>query len=412
MNVSAIGHLQTLFDAGTALGTPDGLLLERFIAQRDAMAFEAIVARHGPMVIGVCRRMLPELSDVEDAFQATFLILVRKAQTLRDRQRLGPWLYGVAHRVASRARAQAARRRSRERACAGNPAAILCGDLEQRELLAVLDDEIARLPERFRAAVVLCDREGRTYEEAARQLGCPLGTLKSRLSGARTRLRGRLARRGLAPAAALAAGISGRTASAEVPRALAGLTSRAALNALAGRTASSGTVSASAFTLAEGVLRTMFLLRLRTMGALLMALGFCAAGLGVLAQQPSESPEDQQIKRLESLLQSLKQRRDMMARFKQDQDRAAAQLEALGGRIERGVVSVNLVATKVTDHDLSSLSIFPNLQTIHLHHTAISDAGVANLERLRNLTTLDLFDTRVTDAGLQHLSEWMPHLET
>ena len=112
MKVSTIGHLQTVFEGGTVAGMSDGLLLERFVARRDGLAFEAIMARHGPMVISVCRRILPELSDVEDAFQATFLILVRKAGTLRDRQRLGPWRYGVAHRVATRARVQAARRRS------------------------------------------------------------------------------------------------------------------------------------------------------------------------------------------------------------------------------------------------------------------------------------------------------------
>ena len=197
MKVSKIGHIQTLFESGTVAGMSDGLLLERFVARQDGLAFEAILARHGPMVLSVCRRMLPELSDTEDAFQATFLILVRKAGTLRDRQRLGPWLYGVARRVAIRARAQAARRQSRERSGAEVAAMRPCEDVERFELLAVLDDEVSQLPEKYRAAIVLCDLEGLTHDEAARQLDCPPGTVKSRLASARNRLRRRLTRRGL-----------------------------------------------------------------------------------------------------------------------------------------------------------------------------------------------------------------------
>src|SRR6516164_690162 len=113
MKAASVKHLEALFDAGTFLGMPDGLLLERFVARRDGSAFEAILARHGPMVFNVCRRMLAERSDVDDAFQATFLILVRKAGAIHERERLGPWLYGVAHRVARRARAQLLARRSR-----------------------------------------------------------------------------------------------------------------------------------------------------------------------------------------------------------------------------------------------------------------------------------------------------------
>jgi RNA polymerase sigma factor (sigma-70 family) len=122
MKVANLRYLEDLFGGGTFAGVPDGLLLERFAVGRDGTAFEAIVARHGPMVLNVCRRILLERSDVDDAFQATFLILVRKAGTIRDRQRLGSWLYGVAHRVASRARAQSVRRRSRGRAVVGEAA--------------------------------------------------------------------------------------------------------------------------------------------------------------------------------------------------------------------------------------------------------------------------------------------------
>jgi RNA polymerase sigma factor (sigma-70 family) len=390
----------------------DGLLLERFVARRDGLAFEAIMARHGPMVISVCRRILPEIGDVEDAFQATFLILVRKAGTLRDRQRLGPWLYGVAHRVATRARVQAARRRSRERSGAEPAAVESSRDAEHRELLAVLDDEINRLPEKYQAVIVLCDLEARTQEEAASQLGCPVGTIKSRLDCARKRLRSRFILRGLAPSTvALGTSLATGSARAAVPAGLLDATVKAILSSIAGRANVTGPVSTSVSTLTEGVLLTMFLSKLKTTAAILLVAGICAAGLGVLAQTPAGDKEDKQIKRLEEQIQVLKRRKEVIAQYKERQDRKAAQLEKLGGEIERGVVAINLVATKVTDDDLNSLSIFPNLQTLHLHHTSIGDAGIANLKEVKSLTTLDLFDTRVTDAGLQHLAEWMPHLE-
>jgi len=411
MKVSTIGHLQTLFEAGTVAGMSDGLLLERFVARRDGLAFEAIVARHGPMVLSVCRRMLADLSNVEDAFQATFLILVRKAGSLSDRERLGPWLYGVAHRVATRARAQAARRRSRERPVIGEPAARPCGDLERLELLSALDDEVTRLPEKYRAAIVLCDLEGHTHEEAARQLGCALGTVKSRLTSARNRLHRRLSRRGLAPAVVIGAGLATGSARATVPAGLLAATVNAALRPIAGRAAVTGAVSASVSTLMEGILMTMFLTKLKMIGVIFLAAGTCAAGLGVLAQPVSGNKEDKQIEQLEQQIRVLKDRRARVKAFKEVQDRTVRELEKLGGEIERDVVGINLVATKVTDADLSSLSVFPNLQTLHLHHTSISDAGVANLKGRKSLTTLDLFDTRVTDAGLEHLAEWMPHLE-
>jgi RNA polymerase sigma factor (sigma-70 family) len=432
MKSSALKSIVTLFDAGTLAAMPDGPLLERFVIGRDGLAFEAIVARHGPMVFNVCRRILTDRSDVEDAFQATFLILVRKAATLRDRQRLGSWLYGVAHRVACRARSQSIRQRSRERTEVGEATEKVeqdsSGDLERRELLAALDEEVTRLPEKYRAAVVLCDLEGRTYEEAARQLECALGTLKSRLASGRDRLRRRLIRRGLAPAtAAMAAGLAAGPASAAVPVSLVRTTVDTTVRCLTGRTAAgvgsaSALVSASVSILTEGVLRTMFFSRLRIIGAVLLAIGTSAAGLGVLAQTPkSTRPQtpsptstqyDDAIRGFEERLQLLKQMRDRELAQRATQDKTVAQIESLGGRVEWDVVAVNLVATKVTDDDLRLLSVFPNLQTVHLHHNEIGDAGVANLQRLRNLTTLDLFDTRVTDAGLVHLAEWMPLLQS
>ncbi len=272
--------LGMLFGIGTAAGSTEGQLLERFLARRDEAAFEALVSRHGPMVLGVCRRLLRDPRDVEDAFQATFLILVRKAATLRDRELLGNWLYGVAHRVAVRARVNASRRRARERPGAEEAAMEPMNDRDQQELFSVLDEEIVRLPEKYRSAVVLCYIEGRTHEEAAFRLGCPVGTVKSRLYGARERLRIRLTRRGLAPSVLFlgATLLHRRPVCEAVPAPLVGETVRVAAGlSMTGKLAT-GVVSASVAKLTEEVLKLMFLNKLRTVAWLVPALALALAG--------------------------------------------------------------------------------------------------------------------------------------
>jgi RNA polymerase sigma factor (sigma-70 family) len=148
-------QFRTLFGQGTLVGMSEDLLLDRFVKHKDEAAFEAIVARHGPMVLGVCRRVLEDPEDIEDAFQATFLVLVRKAGSIRDRDLLANWLYGVAHRVAVRARARTYRRRLRERPACEEAAMLGESRDDPAELRAILDDEMSRLPDRLRAVVVL-----------------------------------------------------------------------------------------------------------------------------------------------------------------------------------------------------------------------------------------------------------------
>jgi len=181
----------------------DGQLLERFISRHDEGAFESVVLRHGPMVLRVCRDVLNEPNDADDAFQATFLVLVRNARSIRDRDSLGRWLYGVATRIALRAKVRARRRGALERQ--GIEMAVAPPDFEadRRELQPLLHAELNRLSEKFRAPLVLCYLEGHSQEEAARRLGCPVGTLKSRLTRGREILRSRLTRRGLAVTLAL-----------------------------------------------------------------------------------------------------------------------------------------------------------------------------------------------------------------
>jgi RNA polymerase sigma factor (sigma-70 family) len=230
--------------ADPAAHLSDGQLLERFTRDHEQAAFEALVRRHGPLVLGVCRRVLQNGHDAEDAFQTTFLTLARKAGSIWRQQALGGWLYRVAHRVAVKARASAARRRDRERQADRREPPDPLAEVTGRELLAVLDAELDSLPECYRAPLVLCCLEGRTRDEAAQELGWSLGTLKRRLEQGRERLRGRLARRGLALSAALAvASLSPGTATAAVPPGLAATTVQAALAAAAGRPAAAGDVA-------------------------------------------------------------------------------------------------------------------------------------------------------------------------
>jgi RNA polymerase sigma factor (sigma-70 family) len=286
---SAVARMiQTLFRVGTVGGLTDGQLLERVATRRDAAAeaaFEALVQRHGPMVWGVCRRVLDNPHDAADAFQATFLVLVRRAAAVRVDDSLGRWLYGVSRRVAVRAKKTTARRSARERrgvetAVSPDPAS------DRSELLAALDEEIGRLPERYRAVVVLCDLGGLTHEEAARQLGCAVGTVGSRLARGRERLRDRLTHRGLVPSAGLVGVVTSVNAvSAAVPRALVDSTIRAALRGAAGEAA---VVAANVLALSEGVLRAMLLTRLKVVAALALLMG---AGLIILSYEAASETQ-------------------------------------------------------------------------------------------------------------------------
>jgi RNA polymerase sigma factor (sigma-70 family) len=292
---------------GTVAGLGEGQLLERFVATRDEAAFEALVARHGPMVVGVCRRLLDDPRDVEDAFQAVFLVLVRRAAAIRDRDRLGPWLYGVALKVAHRARQQAARRRAREKGgdavAAFEPASN--GDGPPDDLGLELHEELGRLPAKYRDPIVLCDLEGRTHEEAARLLRWPIGTVKGRLSRARDRLRDRLLRRGLAPSVATIVLALQHDARAAVPPFLLDRTVRAAMGVAAGAgiSALAGSVSAPALGLADGVVSTMILAKLKSAAAVVLATGavtmgtvgfafqFGGTGRGGQPDQPQSQPD-------------------------------------------------------------------------------------------------------------------------
>jgi RNA polymerase sigma factor (sigma-70 family) len=268
-------------------------LLEAFLARRDEAAFAALVQRHGPMVLGVCRRLLRNSHDAEDAFQATFLVLARKAAAVVPREGVAGWLYGVARRTALEARAVLARRRRREQQAVTMPEPAAEAE-EPRDWKQVFDEEIRRLPARYRTAVILCELEGRSRKEAARQLRVPEGTLSSRLAEARKMLGRRLALRGVeaTAVAALAEGLSGQ-APAQVPLTLAAATVRGCLLAGAGRTSAEG-LTAAAFALADRVLRRLLLDRLKVLGGVLVLLALVgtAAGVSWSVFSTAPPPED------------------------------------------------------------------------------------------------------------------------
>jgi RNA polymerase sigma factor (sigma-70 family) len=263
--------------AAPAQELPDEVLLERFVRLRDETAFALLVRRYGRLVLSVCRRVLRHEQDAEDAFQATFLVLVRKARSIAKREAVGSWLYGVAFRVAAKARRTAQRNASRLKTLPEAPVAPK-EDPGVHDLKAVLDQELYRLPAKYRAAVVLCYLQGKTTEEAAGQLGCARGTVLSRLARARARLRPRLARRGLALSSATVATLLARAAHAAVPQRLQESILRAALACADGKLAESG-ISLRVAALSKGVFQTMLWTKLAY--ALAGLLGFALLGGGV-----------------------------------------------------------------------------------------------------------------------------------
>jgi RNA polymerase sigma factor (sigma-70 family) len=298
--------IRTLWSAGAIGGENDRALLARFSQGRDEVAeaaFRVLVERHGPMVVRVCRSVMGNGGAAEDAAQAVFLVLARKAGSIRVGGTLGPWLYGVARRVAARARARNAARHAREertvRAVAAERTAVATDSVAHHEEWAAVHDEVGRLPERYRTPVVLCYLEGQTYTEAARQIGCPVGTVRARLSRARDRLRDRLSRRGFHPECN--AGIAALVASQDLPAlpeaavaaAWVDATVRSAMLYVGGRALASGVVPELAAALGDEVVRSLAMSPWKVgffVVATLGASGAAALGVGGLAYRNEALP--------------------------------------------------------------------------------------------------------------------------
>jgi RNA polymerase sigma factor (sigma-70 family) len=273
-------------DGGNAT---DGQLLDAFITRCDGLAFAALVRRHGSMVLGVCRRVLGNLHDAEDAFQATFLVLARKAPSVRPRQMVGNWLYGVAYRTALEARGASARRKAKEREVV-KPEAV--PEDTPRDWQPLLDRELHRLPAKYRVPIVLCDLEGKTRREVARQLGWPEGTVSVRLARGRVLLAERLSRRGLTLAGgAVAWAVSGQAAPGCVPTRLMLSTIKAATSVAVGQAVAPGMISGNVAALTEGVLKAMLLTKLKVATGVLLAVGAVAMAAGALGHRgPAQAP--------------------------------------------------------------------------------------------------------------------------
>src|SRR5262245_1670981 len=257
----------------------DGALLERFLAHRQEAAFEALVQRHGPMVLGVCQRATGDSHAAEDAFQATFLVLARRAASIHNQASVGSWLYGVAQRIARRARAQAAAQRDRERQAAAMRCREPVDEASWEELRPILDEEIGRLPEKCRVPLVLCYFEGKSYDQAAQELGWPKSSLASRLARGCDLLRQRLVKRGITlSATALTTALTESAAQASVAALLTINTVQAAASVAAGKTIAEGIVSARALALAEEATASMIGIKAK-LALLLLALGL-VAGVG------------------------------------------------------------------------------------------------------------------------------------
>jgi RNA polymerase sigma factor (sigma-70 family) len=306
MRVGVARELRAIIDGGTVAGLTDGQLLERFASHGGAEAepaFTALVMRHGPLVFGVCRSLLRNPHDAEDAFQVTFMVLARKAGSIRQPDRLGPWLHGVAHRTARRLKDKNARRKSHEaeaavysdRARPSSGSSQHPAEPANHDEIEALHQEIERLPARYKTAIVLCDLQGLTHEEAARRLGRRVGTISSQVSRARERLRSRLDRRGLAYPGGIVAAAIDSTRPSVLPNALVGSTVKNVMSLSTGLAA--GSVPASIVGLSRGVSRSMLLTKIGLISAALVGLGAAATGVvvgvGVAGRAPLPAPQQQ-----------------------------------------------------------------------------------------------------------------------
>jgi RNA polymerase sigma factor (sigma-70 family) len=278
-------QIEVLWNLGTLSAMSDTQLMARFRDGGDPAresAFRELVHRHGPMVMGVCRQVLRHPHDVEDAFQSTFLLLVHKSRSITAPESLGPWLHSVAYRTAWRARNTVSRYRQAE-STELEAVETRSTDADHLDLRPVLHEELGRLPDKYRAPIVLCHLEGKTHEEAARLLRWPVGTLSGRLSRGRQLLKSRLERRGLAvPSIILLC--SWLDIPRAVPVSLVDLAVKVATSFTAGKS-----ISVSVLSLTHGVLRTMLLKKFKTISLAVLLLGAVTGGVGVWAHRPAQA---------------------------------------------------------------------------------------------------------------------------
>jgi|GEM_PF-3087527 len=436
----ALPDIRSLYRLGTATHLSDAELLGRFAARQTGAgaaadeaeaAFAALVARHGPMVLGVCRRALANPEDIEDAFQATFLVLVRKAAAVRIRGSLGAWLHVVARRTAARASAKS-RRRTAAAELTVEPA-VSGVDEALAELHTALDEEIERLPERFRSPLILCCLEGVSHAEAARRLGWPIGTVSGRLSRARQLLRKRLTRRGFGLAAgALGARLRPGAATAAVPETLVKSTCRIAARIATGAVTPTGTLPVGTLDLAELAFGGGLVSRVKTAVAVLAAVGTVAVGACVWARNAGRAPEGNRpgVTGLKNPGLAAAARRDEP----HETDRSTIHFPAdrpIGvlytrprdakewpgsdwSQLREAVGEVTIPAGRQVRLELSAgnragLSplrrIEPDrLQSLHVRDTDLRGEALADLAHLTGLEEVNLLNSPIGDEGARHLA--------
>jgi RNA polymerase sigma factor (sigma-70 family) len=357
----------------------DGALLESFVSRRDEAAFEMLLRRHGPMVLGVCRRVLGNVHDAEDAFQATFLVLARKAASVRPRELVGHWLYGVAYRTALKARAMNARRRVRERRARGLQCAQPSADDGAEELLAQLDAALSRLPDKYRVVVVLCELEGKARRHVARLLGIPEGTVAWRLAHAKKLLARRLSRYGAAISTGSLAALLSRDAASEcVPASLLHSTARAAV-------LTAGAVSARVVELTEGVIKAMLLSKLKLVWAVGLAavVGVGAVGLTYRQAAAQVAPANTPSRAAQATADELEELRLEVAALRKGLEVTRARVKALEHQVE------TLAAGRHGANDTTRDGKFQNLTR---------SVGVGNVEGASKQTDLPQ-GTKPADPG-------------
>jgi RNA polymerase sigma factor (sigma-70 family) len=385
-------HLRRVAGAPGECAASDRQLLERFALGREEAAFAALVQRHGPLVWGVCRRLLGNQHDAEDAFQAAFLVLARKAGSIAWRASVANWLYGVAYRVASRARAERQRRRAHERQAAWAAQTESPPTGAWQELRQVLDEELRCLPDKYRAPMVLCYLEGKTRDEAAQQLGWTPARVKTRLERGRELLRGRLHRRGLTLSAALVTSALAHDAMASaVPVALAASTTQGATLLAGGFAATAAGISPQASALTQGALQAMALTKLKLGAAVLLAVIALVTGTALLthralpdAQETGLQPEGSPLPTGEG------------NQFRQGaaQDAGADRGVAAAGRIEPYQVLTIRVMNALPDQPISgphlvepegAVDLGPAYGRVKVTGLSLAEAGDAVAQCLRRL---------------------------
>jgi RNA polymerase sigma factor (sigma-70 family) len=401
-------QLQNLFADGTCTGVKDEQLLARFLAGRDEsgeQAFQVLVTRHGPMVVSVCRKILDDPADVHDAFQAVFMVLANRAGSIRNRESIGSWLYGVAIRVASRVRATRIRRAIRDRRVNQVAESLAAADsdardessAERNDSALVVHQELNRLPDKYRAPIVLCYLEGLTHDEAAAQLSWPVGTVRSRLSRGRDRLRDRLSRRGVTGPAVLAP-LAGDPIATTVSSEVAASVARVASLVWQSRTATALAGVSSSIRLADGVLRAMMFKKLIVAVCVLVSLGSIGAGGGIflVRRTHAQDPEAPETRSTRSTPPAVAKAPEVDPLIKRLIEAARARLDAQRAYYEEGRITIDRYVDAASSLQVAELLA----ATTDAERLAIKNRHLELLKAIENREKTELAAGRGTIADV------------